>query len=198
MSPFLGRVEQFFIERASDDVKNVTGVAVERLEQAGANLAAVRLPDSFAEVHAMHRRIMAYEAAREHGEFYGGQAEQFGRHIGSLLQEGIAITDADYEAALDHQRRFSAQVREMLASVDALVMPATDTTAPADLTTTGNPAFQSPWSYAGVPVVSIPCGQAGDGMPCALQFVGRHGGEPQLLEIAAWCERVLSHKSINS
>jgi aspartyl-tRNA(Asn)/glutamyl-tRNA(Gln) amidotransferase subunit A len=70
-------------------------------------------------------------------------------------------------------------------------MPATDSTAPANMTTTGNPAFQSPWSYAGVPVVSIPCGTATDGLPCALQFVGPRWSEANLLAIAAWCENTL-------
>ena len=191
MSPLLGRVDQFFFERASDDVRTVTFNAIQRLQNAGANVAAVRLPDSFAEVHATHRRIMAYQAAREHGELYRRHSEQFGRHITSLLQEGMAIADRDYQAALDHQRRFSAQIRDLVSSFDALVIPATDTTAPADLTSTGNPSFQSPFSYAGVPVVSIPCGVASDGLPCALQFVGRHGGETELLDIAAWCERAL-------
>jgi aspartyl-tRNA(Asn)/glutamyl-tRNA(Gln) amidotransferase subunit A len=144
----------------------------------------------------MHRRIMAFEAAREHGALYQRHSDQFGRHIASLLQEGLAIAELDYQAALDHQGRFAAQIRELFTSVDALVMPATDTTAPADLTTTGNPAFQSPWSYAGVPVVSIPCGVAGDGLPCALQLVGHPSGEMELLDVAAWCERALGPASV--
>ena len=118
-------------------------------------------------------------------------SEQFGRHIRELLQEGMAIAEGDYQTALEHQRRFRAEIGELFASVDVLVMPATDTTAPADLTTTGNPAFQSPWSYAGVPVVSIPCGVASDGLPCALQFVGPHGADGELLETVARFERAI-------
>ena len=44
--------------------------ALERLKEVGANGTTVRLPESFREVHAMHRRIMAFEAAREHGPLF--------------------------------------------------------------------------------------------------------------------------------
>jgi Asp-tRNA(Asn)/Glu-tRNA(Gln) amidotransferase A subunit family amidase len=50
--------------------------------------------------------------------------------------------------------------------------------------------LNSPWSYAGLPVVSIPCGLASDGMPVAVQLVGRENEEAALLSAAAWCERV--------
>ena len=52
----------------------------------------------------------------------------------------------------------------------------------------GTSEFQSPWSCAGMPVVSIPCGLASDGMPGAIQLVGPYHAEPRLLAIAAWCE----------
>jgi aspartyl-tRNA(Asn)/glutamyl-tRNA(Gln) amidotransferase subunit A len=187
----LGLVEEFFNDRASNDVRSITLDAIERLRRAGASVVLIRLPQSFGEVHAMHRRIMAFEAAREHRELYRRHPDQFGKQIGSLLQEGLAISEHDYQSARDHQQRFHADVASLFNSVESFVMPATDSTAPNDLTTTGNPAFQSPWSYAGVPVVSIPCGNAPDGLPCALQFVGPHWGEANVLSIAAWCERVL-------
>jgi Asp-tRNA(Asn)/Glu-tRNA(Gln) amidotransferase A subunit family amidase len=190
--PKLGWVEDFFAERASDEVRSVTRAAMERIQNAGASVITIPLPKSFSEVHAMHRRIMAFEAAREHGDLFRQHADQFGRHIAALLQEGRQIAQHDYQAARDHQQRFQADIEPHFMSVEALVMPATDTTAPADLSTTGNPAFQSPWSYAGVPVVSIPCDTAPDGLPCALQLVGPKWSEANLLAIAAWCQQTLS------
>ena len=56
-------------------------------------------------------------------------------------------------------------------NVDALITPATVSTAP-DPSTTGDPAFNSPWSYTGLPTVSFPIGLAPDGLPVAVQLVG--------------------------
>ena len=71
--------------------------------------------------------------------------------------------------------------------VDALLTPATTGPAP-DASTTGNPAFNSPWSYTGLPSVSFPSGWSEEGLPLALQVVGRPWGEAELFVTAAWCE----------
>ncbi len=84
----------------------------------------------------------------------------------------------------------------MLDGVDALVMPSTDTTAPATLETTGTPKFQAPWSCAGLPVVSMPSGLASDAMPVGLQLVGRAHGEAALLQVAQWCESRLGFENL--
>ena len=73
-------------------------------------------------------------------------------------------------------------------------MPATATTAPGRWTT-GDPKFNSPWSYSGLPVVSLPCGLAADGLPVAVQLVGRPFAEASLLSAAAWCEECLKFPS---
>ena len=84
----------------------------------------------------------------------------------------------------------------LLENVDALIVPSTDTTAPATLTTTGTLKFQAPWSYTGVPVVSIPCGLAPDRMPAAVQLVGRYHQEASLFHVAQWCEHVLAFNDL--
>jgi aspartyl-tRNA(Asn)/glutamyl-tRNA(Gln) amidotransferase subunit A len=69
-----------------------------------------------------------------------------------------------------------------------LVMPATLGPAPG-IETTGDPAFNSPWSYVGWPSLTIPCGLAADGLPCGLQFIA--ATPPQVFAMAGLCERIL-------
>ena len=81
----------------------------------------------------------------------------------------------------------------MTFACDALVMPATTARRPTS-TSTGDPAFNSPWSYLGRPAVSFPIGLSADGLPLALQLVdGREGIDLTLplLETASWCEDVI-------
>jgi len=139
----------------------------------------------------MHRRIMAVEAAAYHRESFAAHRDQYGPMIAGLLDEGLATAAVDYADALAAQRRYIRRVRSLLEGFDALVMPSTDTTAPGR-ETTGTPKFQAPWSAAGLPVVSIPNGLASDGMPAAIQLVGRDHKEFDLLEVAAWCERQIA------
>ena len=61
-----------------------------------------------------------------------------------------------------------------------------------DTSTTGDPAFNSPWSFLGLPAVSFPIGLSPDGLPLALQLVGIGPGvDLDLLETASWCEDVV-------
>jgi aspartyl-tRNA(Asn)/glutamyl-tRNA(Gln) amidotransferase subunit A len=147
------------------------------------------LPKSFGDVLAMHYRIMAAEAAAIHRDAFTRQPEMFKPRISQLIRDGLATSAADLSAARAHQTRFAADVESLISDVDALVMPATVTTAP-DCETTGDPKFNSPWSYAGVPAVTFCCDLAEDGMPVGLQLVARRNGDESLLAIAAWCYRL--------
>src|SRR5947208_2180290 len=68
-----------------------------------------------------------------------------------------------------------------------LITPATTSPAP-DRSTTGNPAFNSPWSYTGLPTISIPTGQFIDGMPLAVQLIAGADREELLFKAAIWVE----------
>lgn len=188
--PRLGRLRGFFGDRASDGVRQATQRACDRLAAAGAQTVEVDLPASVESVHLHHRRIMAVEAARYHGQLYLAHRADFGRHIGELIQEGLDCSAVDYAAALEHQRRWSREMHLLARHFDALVTPATVTTAPAGLGSTGDPLFNSPWSHSHLPTVSVPCGLADDGLPASLQFAGSLNGETALFGAASWCERV--------
>ncbi len=192
LPPRLGLLEGFFHDGADEAIRAVTATAVERLRAAGARIEPVTVPDEFQNVRAMHRRIMAVEAAAYHRREFAAHRAAYGPMIAELLDEGLMIPAVDYADGLDWQRRFARQVDAMFEQVDVLVCPSTDTTAPATLSTTGTPKFQAPWSCAGVPVVSIPCGLAADGMPAAIQLVARRQRDAMLLEVAQWCERCLT------
>jgi aspartyl-tRNA(Asn)/glutamyl-tRNA(Gln) amidotransferase subunit A len=189
--PRLGFVEPFFMDQADEAIREATETAVRTLADCGAKITPVGLPEGFADVHRMHRTIMAVEAAAVHRQRFQAHREAYGPAICRMLDEGLAVPAVDYAEALAHQRGFRRRVREMLNGLDALIMPATDTTAPASLATTGDSKFQAPWSYAGLPVVSIPCGLASDSMPAAVQLVGRVVYGFPLLGTAQWCEAQL-------
>ena len=158
---------------ADEAVRQATQSALEKLTHAGAEIQPLALPQMFGDVLKMHRRIMAVEAAAYHRERFASYRDQYGPMIASLLDEGLAIAAVDYVAAKAWHREFRRQAAELLDGFDALIMPSTHTTAPATLATTGTPHFQAPWSLARLPVVSIPCGVAADGMPTGIQLVGR-------------------------
>ncbi len=188
--PVVGLIEDFFLTEASPGVRDATRAAVQKLAAAGASVQVIKLPASFAEVHRDHRRLMARGAADAHGELYRQHPTQFGRHIGELIAEGSRVTDAEVSAALNHQALFRHDLLAAFGACDVLITPSTVTVAPG-LESTGDPRFNSPWSYSGLPTVSVPCGLADDGMPVSLQIVGKPWLVERLFGSSIWCERKL-------
>ncbi len=180
-------VEPYFLEEASQEVREAFLAAIDRLASCGIRAERIGLPAGFADCHAQHRTIMAAEAAAVHAAAFARQRSQFGPNLASLLDEGLATRPQAYREALDFQRQFHESVKDWCEPYEAVVTPATNTTAPATLTTTGDPRFNSPWSLAGVPTVSTICGRGRSGMPVGWQWIGRPGEDARLLGIAAHC-----------
>jgi len=189
--PRLAVLRSYFFDGAEPEVAQLTDAALGRLREAVAEIFDVALPDGFGEVHAMHRRVMAAEAADFHRRAFGAPRAGYGPNMSALLEEGFATPIADYQAALRHQHAFRQSVARTLAGFDALVTPATPTAAPASLASTGDPRFNSPWSFAGVPTVSIPIALVQSGLPVSLQLIGPAWSEAMLLATSIWCERTL-------
>ncbi len=188
--PRLGFIAPYFMDEADAEVHRATQKALDLLRNAGADVGLVAPAVDFARVNRLHRRVMAAEAAQLHRESFAARPAEHGPCIRALLEEGLGLSAVDYAEAKRYQPQFRNDMLASMAEFDALVTPATVTPAPG-IESTGDPKFNSPWSYSGLPTVSIPCGLAGDGLPAGLQLVGRPFEEGPLLGVAAWCERQL-------
>ncbi len=184
--PRLGLVEAFFRSGAASMVRAVVDRAVQMLA-AEAEIDMVAPTVDFEMIQEVHTTVMAAEAAAYHRRDFAAHREAYGPMISGLLDRGLATSAVEYADALGSLHEYRRRVPAMLNDCDALIMPATDTTAPPR-ETTGPKRFQAPWSCSGLPVVSLPCGLADDGLPVAVQLVGHHHDDTQLLGIATWCE----------
>lgn len=186
-------IESYFMENATPEVRSITRLVLAKLQDAWSEEQTIRLPASFDEVHVQHYRVMAYGAAEYHRRDYEANQAAYAPNIAKLIEDGLATPREDYLTALEHRRRFQEDVDAMLSGGSIAVMPSTSTTAPS-LDTTGDPKFNSPWSYSGHPSITIPCGITADGMPCGLQLIGSRNCEAKLLQAATWCEERIGFK----
>ena len=140
---------------------------------------------------AAHRMIMKVEAAAFHADIFRTQREQYGPRLRETIEMGLVIPSVDYLRAQRLRRLFQQEVPQMFTDVDILVTPSAPAPAPRDLHTTGDARFQSPWSHAGVPTITLPSGLSLTGMPLGIQLIAPALAEERLLRAARWCEAAL-------
>jgi aspartyl-tRNA(Asn)/glutamyl-tRNA(Gln) amidotransferase subunit A len=185
------RLRGFFDRRAEPAVHSAIDDVVAALVDAGAEVRDLDDPVDFELILLDHRRVMASEAAYVHNNDFNQHPDDYPPRISDLIREGRSVPATDYiQATLgmnDCKTRLMLKMFE--AEVVALITPATVGTAP-DTSGTGDPAFNSPWSYSGLPTLSFPIGLADDGLPVSVQLVGFEGDEDNLLDAAAWFESI--------
>jgi aspartyl-tRNA(Asn)/glutamyl-tRNA(Gln) amidotransferase subunit A len=165
--------------------------AVNALSEQGANVVELDDPVDFEAVLKDHRCVMAAEAAGVHSDWLNEFPDDYPPRIRELILEGRSLTALDYIQAKDRMNSTAwAILGAMMQKVHALMTPATISTAP-DSSTTGDPAFNSPWSFTWLPTVSFPIGLAIDGLPVAIQVIGRFLEHHELLRDADWCEQAI-------
>jgi aspartyl-tRNA(Asn)/glutamyl-tRNA(Gln) amidotransferase subunit A len=189
-TPRLGGLRGLFESKATEEMRRCMDDTVERLRMRGAVIADIAMPASFCEVVQRHRIVMAVEAAQFHQQRLQQHPQDYPPRIRDLLEEGLATPSVEYARTKAHQEQLRRDMLPCFDDVDALLSPATPGPAP-DAATTGDPVFNSPWSYLGFPTVSFPAGRSSDGLPLAIQVAGQPWSEGSLFAAAAWCEDAL-------
>ena len=192
--PRLAVIEDYYYDTSDPVALDAFRASVARLEAAGADIERLALPPSFAGMHPSHRLVMAVEAAAVHRDDFAARPETYRPILTRLIEKGLAASAVDYRAARVHQQRFSA---DLAAALDApagpviALSPATVSSAPpfAD-GSTGDPQFNSVWSFSGLPTCGVPACLGEDGLPLSLQL-GAARESFELFQAAAWCEAVL-------
>lgn len=95
-------------------------------------------------------------------------------------------TDADYLARLANQRMVRQALIDVMDrfQIDALVYPVKSLTAPPIGSADTGPRDNPISAVTGLPAIAMPAGLASDGLPLALEFLGRPFSEARLIGLA--------------
>ena len=165
------------ILRRVDDA--ATGIA-----NHGHAVCAVTSPEHLATIFEAQLRVTQYEASRIYHGLLDLPEESVGPKFREMIGNGLTLSEATYRddrmclAAARH--RFWA----MFADADAILFPATPMTAPAGLTSTGDPRYIAPWTALGGPIVTQPIGRDANGLPIGMLVCGQPGADRALARVA--------------
>jgi amidase len=97
-----------------------------------------------------------------------------------------------YVEAIETAEAFRRYLDDIFAGIDVLLTPSAAGEAPEGLGSTGDPSFNSIWTLAWTPCVTLPAGRGPKGLPLGIQLVGPRFADEKLLDQAAWAEARLS------
>ncbi len=154
------------------------------LADRGVRFRTIELPACWDQAAAALLIVMRAEAAAYHQDKFAAAPEKFGPYIREQLHMGTLTYAVDYLRAQRIRTLFRQEMLQLFAAVDAILTPATPTLPPVGMST-GSPAFQGPFTNAGLPAITIPAGfDAATGLPVGLQLAGPPLGEQLLLALA--------------
>ncbi|MFG3050995.1 amidase [Kitasatospora sp. NPDC048239] len=191
--PVLGVPVGPYLERAEPAALKAFREQLDRLTAAGLTVRQIDLLPDFEQLARHLRTIGRFELARTHADWFTRFGALYRPETAAAIRHGQGVDAEDREAALRARAHFGERLAEETgrAGVDLWLAPAATGPAPLGLDGTGDGMMCLPWSYAGLPALSLPAGLAGDGLPLGLQVVGAAGGDERLLAGAALLERAL-------
>jgi Asp-tRNA(Asn)/Glu-tRNA(Gln) amidotransferase A subunit family amidase len=188
VEPVLAIPEGPYLERAGTATQTWFRQVTTGLESAGYTVRSVPLFADFEELETVHKMLMAAEAAAVHADWFAANDHLYRAETAALITQGEMAPADLVEIGREGREALRLVLHAQMDAheVDLWLAPAATGPAPHGLASTGDSIMNLPWTYAGLPVVSVPAG-VDEGLPLGLQLVGRYYEDEVLL---GWAEAI--------
>ena len=183
LPPLLAFVKGPVWDRASEETQEAFAELVSML---GNSVVEIDLSESTQQALEWHRTIMEAEMAANLDLEWEKGRDRLSESLRAQLARGRDIKALDYQLACARISRINDGFEEIFERCDAIVTPAAPGTAPQGLVATGDPAFCTLWTLCGMPSLTLPLLQGGNGLPMGVQLVGQRDRDARLLRTARW------------
>ena len=184
-----------FLVQADYDSFNRFYMKVDILNDAGFEIINYPLFKEIKTINKIHRELIAAEFAQNHKQLYLQYSELYSEPSRELFEQGSKISNSALLSDQAIQQTYKQSVEETMRreGIDVWICPSTTTPAPKGLTSTGNPLMSLPWTFTGLPSITIPAGKAANGLPLGVQLVAGHGKDEHLLHYSNELSQLLSY-----
>jgi Asp-tRNA(Asn)/Glu-tRNA(Gln) amidotransferase A subunit family amidase len=185
-SPRIGLTRTHMWANAQPETIEAVEDAARRLDDAGAEIVEIALPDDFAGLGHAREIINDYERAMGMAHEWQYHRAAISERLAKIIERGLGIPHADYVAAVQLAERCRAQLAGVFALVDVLLAPCVRGEAPEGLHHTGDPSFQALWTLMHTPTVTLPTAVGPNGLPVGIQLVAPRYEDERLLAVSQW------------
>jgi aspartyl-tRNA(Asn)/glutamyl-tRNA(Gln) amidotransferase subunit A len=223
----IGVPSEYFGEGLDPEVRGAVEAGIQELAKAGCEIVPISLPNTKYAIPTYYVVATAEASsnlARYDGVRYGFRATDtktlaemyrrtrdagFGAEVKRRIMLGTYVLsagyyDAYYLKAQRVRRLLANDFHQAFAKVDAIVTPTAPTPAFKLGEKTDDPLamyladiFTVTANLAGIPGISIPCGNSKEGLPIGMQILGKHFDEPMVFRVGHAAEHALAAKLVS-
>jgi Asp-tRNA(Asn)/Glu-tRNA(Gln) amidotransferase A subunit family amidase len=192
--PTLGVPDGPYLQQASSAALEAFDTQLESLRSAGYPVRHVQMLDDIGEINRRHWRMCAAELAQAHALWFAQYEDLYRPRTAALIRDGQSVGADELAAARAGRIELRTKLERQMGAeeIDLWVCPAATGPAPEGLDYTGDPCMNLPWTYVGLPAVTLPAGRAANGLPLGLQCVAKFMNDERLLLCAKQLERMLN------
>jgi aspartyl-tRNA(Asn)/glutamyl-tRNA(Gln) amidotransferase subunit A len=197
----LGLIADYSLEGLQDDVRLSFEQALALLEESGATIREVPIPDLDLATSALMTIDIA-EPAAYHAQWLRDRPQDYGDDIRTLLEQGEMYTATQYIQAQRYRSMLHRSFTEAMHDLDAIITPSVPYTSPRigerTVSIGGKDIglidaimrYQALPPLAGMPALSVPCGFSSEGLPVGMQIIGDAFDESTVLRIGHAFQRL--------
>jgi Asp-tRNA(Asn)/Glu-tRNA(Gln) amidotransferase A subunit family amidase len=191
--PVLGVPEGPYLAQASAEALSAFEEQLARLHSAGYPIRRVDALHNIEEINRRHMRLVFAEMAQVHTAWFAQYESLYRPRTAAALREGQMVTEEEQHQSRAGRAVLRSELETLMQqhAIDIWVSPATTSPAPEGLESTGSPLLNLPWTYAGMPAITVPAGRATNGLPLGLQCAAAAMADESLLAWAIPIETTL-------
>lgn len=184
--PALGVPEGPYLTQAAENAREHFERGLTKLIGAGYAIKRIDCLSDIETVNHCHRRMITAEMARVHSARFASYRNLYRKRTVETIEQGLTIADDELERLRSGRLAFREDLEQLMRSerIACWICPSTTDHAPPGLESTGSPTMNIPWTYAGLPTISLPAGLDRAGLPLGIQVVGRHRKDEDLVVAA--------------
>lgn len=192
--PVLGVPEGPYLAQASEEALTAFESQLALLQKAGYTVRRVSALPNIEEINRNHTRMVFAEMAQVHRSWFAQYESLYRPRTAAALREGQTVSEEEHAQARAGRMMLRSELELSMKqnSIDLWICPAATGPAPEGLASTGSPIMNLPWTYTGLPAITVPAGHAANRLPLGLQCVGASMQDEYVLAWAAPIARILA------
>ena len=191
----IGIPTNFYTHHIQPEVTAATAAVAARLESLGTELVEVEIPHA-EYMLAVEWAILCAEATAYHRDATRTSPELFTDETLTLNQMGEAVLATDYIQALRLRTLIQAGFKNLYSTVDVILAPGVAATAvkrdtpyitwedgEVEGATSVYSRMSTPANVTGLPSLAVPSAFTSEGLPMAVQIIGKPFAEAEILQV---------------